>query len=391
MDAVLGFAHPEARLSGSNGGRTANSSTGLTVEGIGRTFNDQRAVDGVSFDVHSGELVALVGASGSGKTTTLRIVAGYEQPDTGRVLFNGEDITRVPPSRRGFGMVFQHYALFPHMSVADNVAFGLEARGVGRVERRRRASDALERVGLDGKGARMVQQLSGGEQQRVALARAAVIDPRLLLLDEPLSNLDPTLRQSTREELRTTLKGSGAPALFVTHDQDDAFAIADRIVLLSHGRVLQTGSPEDLYDRPTTREVARFIGHAALIPARREGDRARVTIAGLTHHVALSSFAGVSAATHDASAADVEGEVVLRPEALEIVPEWSDEQRLDVSRADWSAVWPGTVVSRRFAGAQFVYRLQLDDALLIDAASRHRIDPGEPVGVRIIRTIPMVR
>ncbi|MEO6777862.1 MAG: ATP-binding cassette domain-containing protein, partial [Gemmatimonadaceae bacterium] len=133
MDAVLGFAHPEARLSDSNGGHTANSSAGLTVDGIGRTFNDQKAVDGVSFDVHSGELVALVGASGSGKTTTLRIVAGYEQPDTGRVLFNGEDITRVPPSRRGFGMVFQHYALFPHMSVADNVAFGLEARGVGRV------------------------------------------------------------------------------------------------------------------------------------------------------------------------------------------------------------------------------------------------------------------
>ena len=348
----------------------SGSEEGLVVDNIARAFNGHIAVDHVSFEVRPGELVALVGASGSGKTTTLRIVAGYEQPEEGRVLFNGRDITRLGPSKRGFGMVFQHYALFPHMSVTDNVAFGLEARGIGRSERRQLATAALDRVGLNGKGGRMVQQLSGGEQQRVALARAGVIEPRLLLLDEPLSNLDPTLRQSTRDELRTTLKESKAPALFVTHDQDDAFAIADRVVLLSRGRVLQSGPPEDLYDRPATRDVAMFIGHATLIPAQRRGESASVTIAGITHPVMLSSSASVK----DGEA----GAIVLRPEAVEIVHEELDDQ------------WRATVVSRRFAGAQFVYRVRLDDDLVFDVASRDRMEIGQVVGVRVTRPVPMV-
>lgn len=348
----------------------SSADDGLVVDSIARAFNGQRAVDGVSFVVRPGELVALLGASGSGKTTTLRIVAGYEQPDAGRVLFSGQDITRLPPSKRGFGMVFQHYALFPHMSVLDNVGFGLEARGVRRAERRQRAGAALDRVGLGGKGARMVQQLSGGEQQRVALARAGVIEPRLLLLDEPLSNLDPTLRQSTRDELRTTLKESKAPALFVTHDQDDAFAIADRIVLLSLGRVLQTGSPEDLYDRPATRDVATFIGHAALIPARRNGQSASVTIGGVTRMVALSSSGDVA----DGDS----GAIVLRPEAVEIARDESGDQ------------WRAAVVGRRFTGAQFVYRVRLDHDLAIDVASRDRIEIGQAVGVCVTRPVPMV-
>jgi ABC-type Fe3+/spermidine/putrescine transport system ATPase subunit len=362
MDEVLGLAHQERRVSG--------KAEGLVVDDIVRAFSGHQAVDHLSFEVHPGELVALVGASGSGKTTTLRIVAGYEHADEGRVLFSGQDITRLGPSKRGFGMVFQHYALFPHMSVADNIAFGLEARGVGRAARRQRATEALERVGLGGKGARMVQQLSGGEQQRVALARAGVIEPRLLLLDEPLSNLDPTLRVSTRDELRTALKESKAPALFVTHDQDDAFAIADRIVLLSQGRVLQIGSPEDLYDRPLTRDVAMFIGHATLIPARRTGTSASVTIAGVTHAVPLSSSPGVN------DGAD--GAIVMRPEAIKIVLAETGEQ------------WQGTVVRRRFAGAQFVYRVQLADDLSLDVAAREKIEIGQAVGVRVTRPVPMV-
>ncbi len=346
------------------------SGAGLVVEHVSRAFNTQRAVDDVSFCVEPGELVALVGASGSGKTTTLRMVAGYEQPDAGQILFDVDDITRLGPARRGFGMVFQHYALFPHMSVADNVAFGLEARGVERAERSQRANHALDRVGLGGKGERMVQQLSGGEQQRVALARAAVIEPRLLLLDEPLSNLDPTLRQTTREELRSTLKAAGAPALFVTHDQDDAFAIADRIVLLSRGKVLQIGSPEELYDKPATREVASFIGHARLIRARRQGDSALVLFNGVAHTVSLGS--------HGAVADDVEGVLVVRPEAVTIC---------DAADSD---AWRAKVASRRFAGAQFVYRLVLDDSVDLEVASRDRIEPGTEIGVKLTRRVPMV-
>ncbi len=188
-------------------------STGLSLRNIIRRFDGHTAVDNVSFEVGRGELVALVGASGSGKTTTLRMIAGYDTPDAGGIFLDGVDITRRSPEQRGFGMVFQHYALFPHMPVVENVAFGLEARGVARAERLRRAEQALESVGLGGKAGRRIQQLSGGEQQRVALARAIVIEPNVLLLDEPLSNLDPALRESTRDELRAMLHRVGAPAL----------------------------------------------------------------------------------------------------------------------------------------------------------------------------------
>jgi ABC-type Fe3+/spermidine/putrescine transport system ATPase subunit len=246
----------------------------LTLTDLTRRFggsNAPAAVDHVTVSVAEGELLALVGASGSGKTTTLRIAAGYEPADEGRVELDGRDITRLPPQSRDFGMVFQHYALFPHLSVEDNVAFGLEARGVGRGERIARARGALAGVGLDGAGRRGIQSLSGGEQQRVAVARALVIEPRVLLLDEPLSNLDPTLRQAMRDELRAILRRQRVTALFVTHDQEDAFAIADRVALMDKGRVLQIGTPEMLYDAPATRTVADFIRGVPLVASAIEG------------------------------------------------------------------------------------------------------------------------
>nr|MBA3673006.1 ABC transporter ATP-binding protein [Gemmatimonadaceae bacterium] len=266
MDEALGRKDPQQptrRVSSP----ASEGAGGLELERVTRRYagNAEPSVDDVSLTVAAGELLALVGASGSGKTTTLRIAAGYETPDSGRVLLTDaaggapRDVTREPPQRRGFGMVFQHYALFPHMRVEENVAFGLEARGVGTAERLTRARAALAGVGLEGKGARQVQALSGGEQQRVALARALVIEPRVLLLDEPLSNLDPTLRQAMRDELRTTLRRSGVTALFVTHDQEDAFAVADRVAMLERGRLLQVGTPEALYHAPATRAVAEFV------------------------------------------------------------------------------------------------------------------------------------
>jgi len=363
------------------GGAMSEPKSGLVVDQLTRVFDTQHAVDGVSFEVAPGELVALVGASGSGKTTTLRIVAGYERPDSGRVLFNGIDITRVPPAKRDFGMVFQQYALFPHMSLLDNVAFGLEARGVARAERRRRAEQALDGVGLASKGGRMVQQLSGGEQQRVALARAVVIEPRLLLLDEPLSNLDPTLRQSTRDELRAALKETGAPALFVTHDQDDAFAIADRIVLLSQGRVLQIGTPEELYTRPASRAAALFIGHATLVPAHADGDHAMVTIGGTTRDLNITRPSDI----HSSPASDgadgtrgVNGSVVLRPETL----------TLDVGRG--TDGWTGAITARRFAGATFVYHVRIADDTVVQVASHERVNVGDAVQVRVDGAAPFV-
>ncbi|MFL5577024.1 MAG: ABC transporter ATP-binding protein [Gemmatimonadaceae bacterium] len=327
------------------------------------------AVDDLSLELRAGELLALVGASGSGKTTTLRMAAGYETPDAGAVLLDGRDITRVPPERRGFGMVFQHYALFPHLSVEENVAFGLEARGVPRAKRLERARAALATVGLDGAGGRPVQSLSGGEQQRVALARAVVIEPRVLLLDEPLSNLDPTLRQSTRDELRAMLHRLHVTALFVTHDQEDAFAVADRVALLRAGRLLQVGTPEELYERPASRAVAEFIGRAALLPVEDQGTHALVRVGSLERRVAVARPAGAPPRLARALA-------VLRPETLGFAPH------------DWPDAWPGTVLGRRFTGAGYVYRVRLEGAreVVVELATAERLAAeGETVGVRIVR------
>jgi ABC-type Fe3+/spermidine/putrescine transport system ATPase subunit len=337
----------------------------LSLAGVTRRFGGRPAVDMLSLEVQRGELLALVGASGSGKTTTLRIIAGHEVPDEGRVLLDGRDITALPPRQRGFGMVFQHYALFPHMTVGENVAFGLEARRIPKSERRERAEQALANVGLGGASPRQVQSLSGGEQQRVALARALIIEPKVLLLDEPLSNLDPTLRRTTRDELRAMLHRLGVTAVFVTHDQEDAFAVADRVALLERGRLLQVGRAEELYDRPATRAVAEFIGRATLVPARLNGDRASVTIGGITRDV--------RAATPDGTdRGDVRA--VLRPDALEMVA--------PPARGDW----PGTIVERRFAGALLAYRVRLADNLEVEVHTTERgREIGEWVGVRLSR------
>jgi len=354
------------------GGTGTRRASALVLERVTRRYpgNPEPSVDAVSLSVAPGELVALVGASGSGKTTTLRIAAGYETPDSGRVVLTDEsgqqrDITQELPQRRGFGMVFQHYALFPHMTVEQNVAFGLEARGVGKRERLERAREALSGVGLHDKAARQVQALSGGEQQRVALARALVISPRVLLLDEPLSNLDPTLRQTMRDELRAMLRRSGVTALFVTHDQEDAFAVADRIAMLSRGRLLQVGTPEELYHSPSTRDVAEFVGRAALLPAERRGEGVWVTVG----RVALAAPAR--------DATDAPGDIshllaVLRPESLALVDD--DEQ----------PAWEGIVAGRRFAGGHTVYQVRLESGAVVEVAGNGFGAPeGETVRVRL--------
>lgn len=241
----------------------------LSLQNITKRYGQTIAVERLSLEIERGEFFGLLGPSGCGKTTTLRMIAGLETPDDGVIIFDGRDITHLPPERRGFGMVFQSYALFPHLNVFENIAFGLRARHRSTDEIAEKVSDALGLVRLPGYERRRVDELSGGQQQRVAIARAVAIEPALLLFDEPLSNLDVALREETRGELRELVGRLGLTAVYVTHDQDEAFALCDRISVMSEGHILQTGEPRELYERPARTEVARFLGRNNLIRAMR--------------------------------------------------------------------------------------------------------------------------
>lgn len=241
----------------------------LSLKNLSKRFDKTAAVTDVSLEVERGEFFGLLGPSGCGKTTTLRMIAGLEKPDSGGIEFDGNDITNLPAERRGFGMVFQNYALFPHLNVSENVAFGLRARHRPNPEIRERVKSALELVQLPGYEKRRVDELSGGQQQRVAIARAIAIEPALLLFDEPLSNLDVTLREETRGELRELVVRLGLTAVYVTHDQEEAFALCDRISVMVGGRILQTGRPKDLYEHPAMLSVGRFLGRNNLIRVMR--------------------------------------------------------------------------------------------------------------------------
>ncbi|MBN1344350.1 MAG: ABC transporter ATP-binding protein [Phycisphaerae bacterium] len=237
----------------------------IALDSLTKRFGDVIAVNDVSIHIDAGELFFLLGPSGCGKTTLLRCVAGFWTPDAGSIRFGQKDITNVPPHRRNTGMVFQNYALWPHLTVRENVAFGLRVRKVARPERQRRVDEALERVQMGRFASRKPNELSGGQQQRVALARALVIEPQCLLLDEPLSNLDAKLRLEMRGEIRRICKQAGLTAIYVTHDQKEALSIADRIAVMNDGRVAQIGTPHDLYARPGSRFVADFLGETNFV------------------------------------------------------------------------------------------------------------------------------
>lgn len=241
----------------------------LTLQDISKRYDSTLAVKSVSLEVERGEFFGLLGPSGCGKTTTLRMIAGLEKPDSGTINFAGHDITKLTPEARGFGMVFQNYALFPHLNVLENVAFGLRARHKPKSEIAERVALALDLVQLPGYEKRNVGELSGGQQQRIAIARAIAIEPALLLFDEPLSNLDVTLREETRGELRQLVNRLGLTAVYVTHDQEEAFALCDRISVMSAGKILQTGTPRELYEHPAEVSVARFLGRNNLLRVMR--------------------------------------------------------------------------------------------------------------------------
>jgi ABC-type Fe3+/spermidine/putrescine transport system ATPase subunit len=276
----------------------------VTLDSISFAYGRSPVLSGVDLTIASGDLFCLLGPSGCGKTTILRLVAGFLQPGAGRLTIDGADQTGVASERRGLGMVFQHYALWPHLDVAGNVAFPLEVAGVPSDERRRRVDEALAAVALPGYGPRRVGELSGGQQQRVALARAIVARPRVLLLDEPLSNLDARLRGELRSEIRRVCKASGLTALYVTHDQGEALAVADRIAVMLDGRVAQVGAPRELYERPASIAVASFLGEANLLPGTWHGGRVRCALGELPAHAPAALAEGAACS------------VMVRPERL---------------------------------------------------------------------------
>jgi iron(III) transport system ATP-binding protein len=252
---------------------------------VRKEFGSFTAIPDLSLSIEPGELVTLLGPSGCGKTTTLRMLAGLESPTAGRILIGGGDVTRLPANRRDVSMVFQSYALFPHMTVLQNVAYGLESGGAKPPQAREAALHGLELVGLAGLGARLPAELSGGQQQRVAVARALVLEPQVLLLDEPLSNLDARLRRKVRTEIRELQQRLGFTAVYVTHDQDEALAVSDRIVVMREGRIAQEGSPRELYDSPASDFIADFIGEANVVQGEIlsvEGTMAQVRLGALT-------------------------------------------------------------------------------------------------------------
>lgn len=241
------------------------SDNAIEFTNVVKRYGSAVAVDDISFSIRKGELVTFLGPSGCGKTTSLRLIAGLELPTEGQVLIGGRDVSRDPASERNVGMVFQSYALFPHMSVLDNVSYGPVIRGVAKAEAHVKAREILEQVGLAGLQDRLPSELSGGQQQRVAVARAIVQQPEVLLFDEPLSNVDAKLRRKVRAEIRDLQRRFGLTAVYVTHDQEEALAVSDRIIVMQAGKIAQIGTPEDLYDRPATPFVADFIGDANLI------------------------------------------------------------------------------------------------------------------------------
>jgi ABC-type Fe3+/spermidine/putrescine transport system ATPase subunit len=341
----------------------------LRLEALTKYFDGTVAVDRLSLTLRRGEMLALLGPSGSGKTTTLRLLAGFEAPDSGRVWVEDEDVTGIEPVARRFGMVFQHYALFPHLDVGGNVAFGLESLRIRGAELDRRVARALALVDLAGFERRRISQLSGGQQQRVALARALAPEPRVLLLDEPLSNLDPALRERTRGEIRELIRRVGITTVLVTHEQHEAFDLGDRVAVLRAGRLQQVGTPEDLYSAPANPFVAEFVGRSSSIG---------VTILGPVDRGVRISVEGVEWDLTDSAATSSQrgpALMIVRPEALRLI-------------APSPGSILGTVAERRFTGVSSLFTVITHGGVRLEVTGPPgSVDLGDRVGIMPSRRV----
>jgi iron(III) transport system ATP-binding protein len=340
---------------------TAVNAANVVFENVSKVFGNFTAVDSVSFTVEAGSLVTLLGPSGCGKTTTLRMIAGLDGATSGRVLIGGKDVTRLAASERDVSMVFQSYALFPHLSVIDNVAYGLQAGGVRRAQAHDQARDKLALVGLAGLELRLPSELSGGQQQRVVVARALVLEPQVLLFDEPLSNLDAKLRRKVRDDIRGLQQSLGLTVVYVTHDQSEALAVSDRVIVMSNARIAQIGSPRELYERPADRFLADFIGDANLITGEvvQNGD-SQVFVAGsLRLPLQASNVSG--------------------PAVFAVRP-----QRLSLHRAPPSSPSiQGTLLKTAYLGTHLEHNVhtELGDMLVIDTHVDSDLMPHEVVHI----------
>ena len=357
---TTGTTASEATGQSATGGAAAQGAA-VVLRDLGRSFGTTKALDGLNLDMAPGELIALLGPSGCGKTTALRILAGFEVADSGSVTVDGRDISSIPAAKRDMGMVFQSYSLFPNMSALDNVGFGLRMRKLAAAERKRKAGELLEMVGLSAQSGQYPHQLSGGQQQRVALARALAIEPRVLLLDEPLSALDAKVRLQLREQIRHIQQRLGTTTLFVTHDQEEALSMADRVGVMSQGRLEQIAVPSELYDSPATAFVAEFVGTMNRVPGE---------LRGQTEVIALGMTVPVQEGSADGLVGDVD--VLVRPEGLRVAAEPNGN---------------GIVTDRTFLGSLTRVSVRLSGDLLvkIDKQSTEAADmlPGTSVSVTL--------
>ena len=333
----------------------------ISIRHLTKRFGGNTVLADVNLEIEQGELFFLLGPSGCGKTTLLRHIAGFYEPDGGAIFFGDDDVTDLPAHRRGAGMMFQSYALWPHLTVAQNVAFGLEERRRPKAEIERRVAEVLDLVQLGGLGGRRIQQLSGGQQQRVALARALVIRPRCLLLDEPLSNLDAKLRLEMRSEIRRICKEFGLTGIYVTHDRDEALSMADRMAIMDGGQLAQVGSPEEIYKNPVNRMVAEFIGETNFIEGRvlRESSRAGF-------YDVQASFGLLRARPNNDDWRPVQGQPVLlsvRPEALTFGVVHDSPNR-----------FPGHILSTTYLGATVQYEMRVAADLLLKVCEMNPSD-----------------